>query len=37
MHWSRWTIALGLSVLAAGPLCAEIIEGVMSVKGCEMS
>jgi hypothetical protein len=37
MHAQRWCWALGLSLLAAGPASAEVIKGVLSVKGAQMS
>ena len=31
-----WSVALVLSVLGSGPADAEIIKGVMAIKGAEM-
>jgi hypothetical protein len=35
--YRKWWSALGLALLAALPARAEIVEGVMFVRGCEMS
>ena len=37
MQRHPWSLALGVALLAAWPLHAEIIKGAMSVKGAEMS
>jgi hypothetical protein len=37
MASKRVVLACALALLTAGPTCAEIIQGVMAVKGCEMS
>ena len=37
MQWNRWALAFGLTVVAAWPARGEITDGVMAVRGCEMS
>jgi len=37
MQWNRCSLTFGLILLAAGPLQAELIKGVMAVKGAEMN
>jgi len=37
MHSTRWLLISGLLLGYAGPVQSEIIQGVMHVKGCEMS
>jgi hypothetical protein len=37
MRRRPWFLALGLSLMVAAPTGAEIIKGVMSVRGAEMS
>jgi hypothetical protein len=37
MQWNRWSLAFGLTMLAASAAQAEIIKGVMAVKGAEMN
>ncbi len=37
MHSKLWSVAFIISLLAALPADAEIIKGVMAIKGAEMS
>lgn len=37
MNLNRSFLTLGLGLLSISPIRAEIIQGVMHVKGCEMS
>ena len=37
MHTKIWPVAITLCFLAAVPADAEIIKGVMAIKGAEMS
>jgi hypothetical protein len=37
MKTKMWTLCLTLSLLSAGSANAEIIKGVMAIKGAEMS
>ena len=37
MQSNRLLLTMSLTLLAAWPVHAEIIQGVMTVKGCEMS
>ncbi len=37
MQSKPWWLALGLAVMAAGSANAEIVKGIMAVRGAEMS
>jgi hypothetical protein len=37
MQKQMWWLAVGLSLLAASPAAAEVLRGVMSVRGAEMN
>ena len=37
MRESVWCLAIGLALLAALPAGAEVVKGVLSVNGVEMS
>jgi hypothetical protein len=37
MNTKMWPVCIMLSLLAAGPANAQIIKGVMAIKGAEMS
>ena len=37
MKTKMWPVSIMLALIAAGPANAQIIKGVMAVKGAEMS
>jgi hypothetical protein len=37
MHGKMWSVAVILTLLAAAPADAQIIKGVMAIRGAEMS